>query len=241
MNYIYADKDNFEDYSSGRVLYGSKGSPNFPVRLIKELFERGLNFFSDEKHNLTVYDPCCGGGYSLTILGLFCSDVIRKIVASDIDENAVEIAKKNLNLLSVQGLQTRKDELLNYYNLYQKQSHLDAIRSADRIAAQFDSNWKIETQVFCADCTQKLPETNPDIIITDVPYGSLVSWKGSENEEPINKMVENLWEISSDNTILIISMDKYQKITTDSWVRLKKGKVGKRKYEIYKRNQSYNV
>ena len=38
MEYKYAENGNYEDFSSGRVLYGGKGIPNFPVRLINEIF-----------------------------------------------------------------------------------------------------------------------------------------------------------------------------------------------------------
>lgn len=37
MEYLYCKNENFEDYSSGRVLHGGKGIPNFPVRLINEI------------------------------------------------------------------------------------------------------------------------------------------------------------------------------------------------------------
>lgn len=37
MEYLYCKNENYEDYSSGRVLYGGKGIPNFPVRLINEI------------------------------------------------------------------------------------------------------------------------------------------------------------------------------------------------------------
>ena len=67
MEYKYCNNDNFEDYASGRVLYSAEGVPNFPVRLINEIFGYALEY-SSKKQNLCVYDPCCGGGYSLTVL-----------------------------------------------------------------------------------------------------------------------------------------------------------------------------
>ena len=33
MKYKYCENDNFEDFASGRVIYGGTGVPNFPVRL----------------------------------------------------------------------------------------------------------------------------------------------------------------------------------------------------------------
>ena len=68
MIYRFCQRDNFEDLASGRVLYSGKGVPNFPVRLLCELFGRALSC-CEKQTDLTVYDPCCGGGYALTVLG----------------------------------------------------------------------------------------------------------------------------------------------------------------------------
>lgn len=70
MEYLYCKDDNFQDFASGRVLYGGKGIPNFPIRLLLEIYGRALER-SNKKEDLVIYDPCCGGGYSLTILGYF--------------------------------------------------------------------------------------------------------------------------------------------------------------------------
>ena len=40
MEYLYSKNDNYEDFSSGHVIYGGKGIPNFPVRLLNEIFGR---------------------------------------------------------------------------------------------------------------------------------------------------------------------------------------------------------
>lgn len=42
MNYLYCGDANFEDFASGRVLYGGNGIPNFPVRLLNEIFGRAV-------------------------------------------------------------------------------------------------------------------------------------------------------------------------------------------------------
>ena len=68
MEYLYCKDDNFQDFASGRVLYGGKGIPNFPIRLLLEIYGRALER-SNKKEDLVIYDPCCGGGYSLRILG----------------------------------------------------------------------------------------------------------------------------------------------------------------------------
>ena len=110
MEYLYCKDDNFQDFASGRVLYGGKGIPNFPIRLLLEIYGRALER-SNKKEDLVIYDPCCGGGYSLTILGYFQNKYIRKIYGSDIDEDMVAHAKKNISLLTDVALKKRKAEI----------------------------------------------------------------------------------------------------------------------------------
>ena len=90
---------------------------------------------------------------------------------------------------------------------------------------------QVETDVFQADCTGELPNIQPNIIITDVPYGNLVEWNDG-NQVSLNNMLESLWKISHEQSILAVCMDKKQKISCDKWKRLEKQTIGKRKFEI---------
>lgn len=71
----------------------------------------------------------------------------------------------------------------------------------------------------------------PDIIITDVPYGNLVDWKNG-GQISVDSMLEQLWMISHEQTILVVCMDKKQKNNCEKWNRLEKHNIGKRKFEI---------
>ena len=231
MEYLYGKDGNFEDFSSGRVFYGGKGVPNFPVRLLNEIFGRAKAYGNKTK-DLVLYDPCCGGGYLLSVLGFFHNDVIKKIYGSDADENMVEMAKKNTSLLTGRGLDNRKKELENLYEEFRKASHQGAMESCDRLRDILKN--EIGAEIFQADCTENLPRILPDIIIVDIPYGSLTEWN-----EPmawnLEKMMDRLWEISQEETVLAICMDKRQKCHSAKWVRLEKNNIGKRRFEIYKK------
>ena len=232
MQYKYCENENFEDYASGRVLYSAEGVANFPVRLVNEIFGYAKEY-SVKKHNLCVYDPCCGGGYSLTVLGLMNADVIKRLCGSDIEPKMVEVAKKNLALLSEEGLVQRYAEIKALYDMHGKSSHKDALESIERLRKKVKND--IATEIFTADCTDELPKLSPDIIITDVPYGNLVEWD-SESSDPLYDMLQQLACISHENTILAISMDKKQKVMHPAWIRKKKQIIGKRKFEIYVRD-----
>ena len=228
MEYIYCNDGNFENYSSGRVLYGGNGIPNFPVRLINEMFGRAVHYLN-KKNDLTIYDPCCGGGYSLTVLGFFHSADIKKIYGSDIDKNMLEHAEKNLSLLKYKGLDERKQELSLLFETYHKSSHKDALQSVEILKKQLVK--PVHSEVFQADCTKSLPHLDADIIITDVPYGNLVDWDNGEGDS-LELMLDQLAHISNKEMILVISMDKKQKINTAEWNVLEKNNIGKRKFLI---------
>lgn len=229
MEYLYCKDDNFEDFASGRVLYGGKGIPNFPVRLLAEIFGRARSY-SDKTDGLVVYDPCCGGGYSLTVLGFFYNDAIGKLYGSDIDAEMTAHAQKNISLLSDAGLNTRRAELGGFYQEYGKESHQDAIHSCDKLKGMLRK--EIAAEIFQADCTKDLPRLSPDIIITDVPYGNLVKWQENASLNP-DEMMKRLWDISREGTVLAVCMDKKQKCHTKQWSRVEKQSIGKRRFEIY--------
>ena len=110
MVYQYCGKGDFEDFASGRVLLHRTGYPNFPVRLAQEIFCRCLARLDSAKP-LRLYDPCCGGGYLLTVLGFLNYGRLETIAASDISGEAVQLARENLSLLGRAGLARRKEQL----------------------------------------------------------------------------------------------------------------------------------
>lgn len=228
MEYLYCGNENFEDFASGRVLYGGKGIPNFPVRLLNEMYGRAVNYLHN-KEDLVVYDPCCGGGYALTVLGFMHNSEIKKIYGSDIDESMIAHAKKNTGLLTTLGLNGRRNEIKRLYEEHRKQSHMESLNSCDKLESLLKH--EICADIFQADCTEGLPRLLPDIIITDVPYGNLVEWK-DEGQISVDSMLEQLWMISHEKTILAICMDKKQKNSCGKWKRLEKHNIGKRKFEI---------
>lgn len=232
MEYKYGKNDNYEDFSSGRVLYHIRGMTNFPVRLAQEIFGRCLQY-SPKKRDICLYDCCCGGGYLLTVLGFLNQDTIEKIIGSDINIQLLEIAKKNLSLLSKEGIDRRIAEIDEMIVNYQKQSHLEAKNSA--IALKNLIKKDIRFEVFQFDVLKNISlEEEPDIIITDVPYGNMVNWTGDE-ENFIDKLLDSLYEICSPYTIIGLCMNKKQKVINEKFIRLERQKIGKRKFEILRK------
>lgn len=235
MEYKYSNDGNFEDLACGRVIYHRPGMTNFPVRLAQEIFGRCLSYLK-EKERVTVYDPCCGGGYLLTVLGLLNMDSIKYIMGSDVSEEAVALCAKNLSLLTEEGMENRISQLKDMHKEYGKASHLSAIESAERLMGTVKKNSeKPEVHIFQCNILEdgllnlKIPKA--DIIITDVPYGSLVSWQGTE-QDFINKMLDNLVPVIKPDSVIAICSDKKQKVKHERYKRLEKQLIGKRKFEI---------
>ncbi|HHX22686.1 MAG TPA: hypothetical protein GX723_01490 [Thermoanaerobacterales bacterium] len=232
MEYKYAKDLNYEDFSSGRVLYHVSGMTNFPVRLAHEIYGRCLEY-SSKKSNVCLYDCCCGGGYLLTVLGFLNQDTIGRIIASDVNQDILDTAKRNLSLLSEEGISQRIQEIEQMIAAYNKQSHIDAKNSAITLKNLIKTD--MEFKVFQSNALSKIDlKDEIDIIITDVPYGKMVDWQGTE-ENFIDKLLDTLYEICSSDTIVALCMNKKQKVKNSKFVRLEKQQIGKRKFEILKR------
>src|SRR5437762_331229 len=118
-------RENYEEFAGGRVLYGGPGSSAFPVRLASEVFQSCESRLA--RHGAlppyTLYDPCCGEGYLLTVIGFLHGAHLTRIIASDIDPEAVERARRNLSLLTAAGLDRRLQEIQRLIDAYDKPSH----------------------------------------------------------------------------------------------------------------------
>lgn len=237
MNYRYVNRNDYEDFSSGSVLYGKPGLTNYPVRLACEIFMRCLEHMEEAKHKVNLYDPCCGGGYLLTVIGFLCGDKINAIYGTDIAKEAVATAKQNLMLLHKKGLISRQEDLQKKLDAYRRESHRKAIESAERLMTYTSD--EISCYTFQSDalapsesCKAFLPAM--DIIITDVPYGQKVAWSTDE-AKAIEQMLQHFSNLLKDTAIIAISSDKKQKIESPYFKRIEKFQVGKRKIEIIKK------
>lgn len=235
MLYKYCQNENFEDFASGRVIMHKSGFSNFPVRLAQEIYCRCLSYLKN-KNEICIYDPCCGGGYLLTSVGFLNFDSIKTIVCSDFDSSALELSKQNLDLLTIGGLNARLSQLQNLYDQFKKTSHLQAIESTEALMKLLIKYQNPPcTQIFHANILSKDALTNKafkaDIVLTDVPYGNLVSWQGNENAAT-SMLLDNLIPVLKPESVVAICSDKQQHISSDKFVRLEKRQLGKRRFEL---------
>jgi len=73
----------------------------------------------------------------MTVLWLIDWSNISSIVVSDINEEFLHFARKNLSLLSKKWILDRIKELQEYVSLYQKESHKWALEDAYKILIKY--------------------------------------------------------------------------------------------------------
>jgi hypothetical protein len=241
MPYRFALEDqDYTDFAGGRVLYSLPGRAAFPVRLASEMLRRCLALRAGNGL-CTLYDPCCGGAGHLATLTFLHWDQIGAIVASDVDEEALNLTRRNLSLLAPEGLERRMAELEALYRQYGKESHRDALASAFRLKSRLErlhAQHPITVSCFRADATRAeeiqrgLGELDGriDLLLSDLPYGQLSAWQvepGSA-QPPAWQMLDALRGSLAEGAALAIASDKGQKVQHEGYRQAGKFRVGKR-------------
>lgn len=250
MQYKYATEQlDYSDFSSGRVLYSLPGHPAFPIRLASEIFQRCMAHRAriyKVQSPITLYDPCCGAAYHLSVLAYLHGEQIREVIGSDIDEKAVAVARRNLGLLHMDGLDRRTEEIATLLVQHGKESHQDALRSASvlkRRLSALTADHSLETRVFQANATDHkeisshIKPQSLDIVFTDVPYGQHSQWRAvgySDSSNPLSSMLEALLDILAPTSIIAVASDKQQKVLHERFQRIEQFRVGKRRVIILK-------
>jgi hypothetical protein len=252
MQYRFAKRRSFEDFSGGRFFYARPGQPAFPVRLASEIFLRALAHrrAADGCSSCTLYDPVCGGAYWLAVLAYLHWDQIDTIYASDSDAEVLSLAERNLSLLTPAGLNQRIAEIESLLVEFGKQSHADALQSALRLRQHLGmqiTRKPIATHVFQANAVdaesilQGLGEQRVDIVLADVPYGWKSEWqirnaewqmKGEGDQPAVEQMLKALRPILKPESVVAVAADKGQKIQHENYIRLEKFQVGRRRIEL---------
>ncbi len=229
-------KKDYSDFSSDKLLVNAPRTPAFPVRVASEIMARSLSFL-DTAEGLTLYDPCCGGGHLLTILGFCYSKNLKNIYGSDIDSKALEYAQKNLNLLTPEGLSKKKQALQYNYEKQGEKAQLEALNSADRLETQLLNTTypKKDVQCFNWDITKEQPPhlKNVNIVMTDLPYGNMAYWQGegAVQNNPNKQMLNNIYQtLDLHNSIVTIICNKDEKINHQKFEQVKRLKHGKRQF-----------
>jgi tRNA G10 N-methylase Trm11 len=242
MEYKFATTySNYADLASGSVFYSLPGSPAFPVRLASEIYQRCLGYRKEPAAPCTLFDPCCGAAYHLSVIAYLHWDSVCRVIASDIDDKAVQLAERNLSLLTPAGMERRAREIAAMVHLYGKTSHKDALENLHHLQEQVTCLTAVrpmQARAFKANATdaaslkEGLQDTPVDIIFTDIPYGQHSNWQEATSDEPVQAMLEALQQVITPESVVAVSADKGQKIAHPAFQRLEKHSIGKRQVVI---------
>ena len=247
MVYRFVDeRQDYRDFAPGSVFYSLPGHTAFPIRLTSEIFQRclDLRIRDGQLGPCHVYDPCCGTGYLLSTLAFLHWSDLQTITGSDANQPALEIAARNLILLTLKGIQQRIGQIESRIKQFDKPSHKAAFQSAQQLKSDLVQNLtkhSIAVRTFSANIiTDELANhfSNPiDLVITDIPYGNRSSWIGLPSDAPYEPswyMLQSLLKILSAHSIVAIACNKQQKIIHDHYRRIEHFQIGKRRIVFLK-------
>jgi 23S rRNA (guanine2535-N1)-methyltransferase len=249
MPYRFAvERADYSDLAGGKVFESFPNSPFFPVRLASEIFQRCLEIRARDGLNerITLYDPCCGGAYLLVTLTYLHWQHVGSVIGSDIDGDALELARRNLSLLTLEGLDNRVKHIESMIAQFGKASHVEALESAQRMkqqVARLQESHLITTSTHAADAlnpaevARNMNGRKIDVVITDVPYGNLSAWRNEDTaphaaDDPIRQMLEALLPVLTPQAVVAICSDKGQKAANDHYQRVDHFQIGKRRITL---------
>jgi 23S rRNA G2445 N2-methylase RlmL len=245
MPYRFArERPDYSDFAAGPVLYSLPGRPAFPVRLASEIFQRcqAHQRRIGSAGPYTIYDPCCGSGYLLTVLAFLHRPAIQQLAGSDVDAEVIPLAARNLSLLTLAGVEARIAQLAELSGRFGKPSHTHALAGAERLRTRllaYRDLPPIHSQVFVAnalDATELHAHLAPgtvEMVIADLPYGQRSAWQapGPEAEEvdPEWRLLEALRGVIAPSSIVAITATKQRKAAHDGYLRVGQLQIGKRR------------
>lgn len=161
------------------ILVSAPGRPTLPVRLTLELFGRAHAMLGPAP--VTVWDPCCGAGTTLAVLGLCRGPALSGLVGSDVDPSPLDLARRNLSLLDPGGLDARAAELEELAARHGKPGYSASAAAARRLVAV---PVPVSYELAVADATEVattaplVSRHRPQVVIADLPHGIQTWWSG---------------------------------------------------------------
>lgn len=238
MAYRHAtSRENSADLAG--ALYSAPGFPAFPVRLADEIFRRALAHTAGSAAH--VWDPCCGSAFLLTALALRHRRSIAEVIGTDVDPAALHLARRNLHLLSHDGMAARADELRARGERLDRPHSLAAAAGAQRLARRLAADGGAlprrvaQADVFDpAQLRRALDGRRPDIVITDVPYGEQTRWLGTGSADGVAGMVAALGEVLDDGAVIAVATRGRRVLAPGSPPRVESFRVGTRAVALWR-------
>jgi 23S rRNA (guanine2535-N1)-methyltransferase len=237
-------REDYCHYASGNVFTSVPGATGFPVRLASEIFQTcfALRPIKAQKDRVVLYDPCCGIAHMLATIAYRHWARIKAIIGSDFDDRVLQVARRNLSMLTRLGLITKLEYLHEAQRLDPRTSRDNTLQSVqfflDRLSMLEATN-SIDYSLFRADvgCVQEVisgMRSRPaDIVITDIPYAGLSHWKGTlaraqSRSAALDSLLGSIRPVLAADGVVAIVSPKSDEVSHPAFRRLRKLKLGKR-------------
>ena len=154
------------------------------------------------------------------------------------------LAARNLALLTPDGMAERRREIAALHAEYGKDSHAEALESADRLATRLDGSAQahpLPTRLFEADALDPaslrahLEPGTVDVVIADVPHGRHTRWLGPEAEQAARhsdanwRLLEALRPALAPGAVVAVVGDKAQRARHERYAPAGTLLLGKRR------------
>ncbi len=176
-----------------------------------------------------LWDPCCGSGYLVTVLGLLHRDLLVHVRASDVDPDAVAIAARNLELLTAEGLAERERELRRSALDFGRVAYVERAEAARDLAAGLAvTGGDLPHESAVADVFALAEPVDADLVVTDVPYGEMTRWEGDIPQDPVHGLLSSMGRVLPERSVVVLTA-RTRRVQLPEGVRaLERVKVGNR-------------
>lgn len=136
----------------------------------------------DQKH--VLLDPFCGVGTALVYPAVMQRAKIAKVIGSDIDAAAVDVARWNLSLLGVSAVAARLQQI-RHDPVSAKPNETEAgLQQLSEVMMKYGCTEAVAIQMLVHDMLQPLPEEevpaeSVSVVVTDPPYGQSTQFAGT--------------------------------------------------------------
>lgn len=190
--------------------------------------------------DLAVLDPLAGVAYMLTVVALLHGESIERLIAVDVDPAVRAIGEANLCLTSLEGVSARAEELRAMARRFDRDSHLQATRSAERLRTvveavdhRIDQRFELADSLDPTALSTTLDGVRADIVLTDVPYGTQVAWSTSSGAvssgDPVARLLVAIRTVTADDAIAALSMPKASQVAKSAgWAHVRHAVIGHR-------------
>lgn len=192
-------------FCHGRLLYRFPGSDacRFSPRAAWNILE---NVDVEEGVENILWDPFCGSGIIPSVAVFFFSTKFQKVVASDINQEAIDCTRKNLELLTntaVAEKRLKQMRGLMKRNVKSQKRWAEVSEFLESLLPVIGSETFSNTEAFCSSAFEIPPKFEGKIhFVSDLPYGKSSNLLGGKGIQELLYFLQTKFPNSTSTFVL---------------------------------------